>query len=464
MSISRLLTRIHTTGLATFGHNSRYTQLRTSDQEDKDDGYYDSSPDGSSSVSRSSQDVGGSAFDSLSSKLEGGSPDRPVPFHRPLQSERRGIIRRLRVWIALLAMLVVLVTILCHRLTSRTVGDVDRGPSSVIINTNLTEAGPTSTSVVDEDMLIDDPPGTPSPSKLISGVFRNGILELNNLTSLDQSHQAVTDMLGLTVTTDTDGRDKLETSTEASNLYMVVDPDQHPGQPKTYPALRPVTGLTGTQLITWFMYGFIDNGWTKPSLPQAPKLDVVMTWVNGSDPLWALERDRQAERYGLSKRVSNLARHWRDNGMGPYPIRSVVDAFSKPEGRSGLRRIHLVTADMQLDGIGFANNATSDVTPSPDRPWTMGQVPSWLDQDKLVPLLDDDVLTSSDQVELQMHFHSEAFQLPESLFSGIQTSDESQPKIRWKDANGWKRDSVPTFNSFAIEWQMGWLKGVGDLR
>ena len=357
------------------------------------------------------------------------------------------------------------VTILCHRLTSRTVQDVDQGPSSVIINTNLTEAGTTSTPVADEDMLIDDPPGTPSPSSFISGVFRDGILEFNNLTSLDESHQAVTDMLGLTIITDTDGRDKLKTSTEASNLYMVVDPDQHPGQPKTYPALRPVTGLSGTQLVTWFMYGFIDNGWTKPSLLQAPELDVVMTWVNGSDPLWALERDRQAERYGLSKRVSNLARHWRDNGMGPYPIRSVVDAFSKkPEGRSGLRRIHLVTADMQLDGIGFANNATSDVTPSPDRPWTMGQVPSWLDQGKLVPLIDDDVSTSSDQVELQMHFHSEAFQLPESLFSGIHTSDESQSDIRWKDADDWKRDSVPTFNSFAIEWQMGWLKGVGDLR
>lgn len=464
MSISRLLNKIHTTGLAAFGHNSRYTQLRTSDQEDKDDGYYDSSPDGSSPVSRSSQDVGGSAFDSLSSKLEGGSSSRPVPFHRPLQPERRGFVRRLRTWIAPLAILVVLVTILCHRLTSTTVEDVDQGPSSVIINTNLTEAGPTSTSVVNEDMLIDDPPGTPSPSKLISGVFRNGISELNNLTSLDESHQAVTDMLDLTLTTDADGRDELETSTEASDLYMVVDPDQHPGQPKTYPALRPVTGLTGTQLVTWFMYGFIDNGWTKPSLPQAPELDVVMTWVNGSDPLWALERDRQAERYGLSKRVSNLARHWRDNGMGPYPIRSVVDAFSKPEGRSGLRRIHLVTADMGLDGIGFAHNATSDVELSPDRPWTMGQAPSWLDQSKLVPLLDDDVLTSSDQVELQMHFHSEAFQLPASLFGGIKPSNESQSDSRWKDADEWKRDSVPTFNSFAIEWQMGWLKGVSDLR
>ena len=471
MIITRVLTNLRTTGLDIYGRSLRYTRLASTDQGEKDDSDdEDSSPTGSSRESPGDAALSfSSTLESLSSKLEDGRPQFSEPFLRPLQPERRGLARRVRIWLIPLIGCVLLVTIISHGIV--TGGKAAGQDGTSVIVANSTEAGPTSTSA--NETVMDDTQKKPSNSNssIPLGIFQDGSWQLNNGTHLDEEHRTVTDLLGLTSSVDLTGAEQFSLSGQASDLYMVIEPEQQPEQPKTYPALRPVAGLSGTQLESWFLYGNIDNGWTKPRLPKTPQVDVVMTWVNGSDPLWALERSKKVAKHGLKFRMPGMARHWRDNGMGPYPLRSIVDAFAEPKAESDLRRIHLVTADMQLDGIGFNRNlAAGEESRLPSiaqkgKKWTIGQVPSWLDQAKLVPSLANRTSTDSRNVELQWHFHSQAFQIPDSFFQQtITVSNKSETSIQWKDADEWKRDALPTYNSFAIEWQMGWLEGVGDIR
>lgn len=461
MVISRILTHLRTAGLDVFRGSLRYTRLGSTDEHEKDDDNDEYELSRGGSPLGSSQDVVGLAkptFGLSARKLEDGQPQASEPFLRPLQPERRGLARQLRIWAIPLFFSIVILAVLFPGFATSGIAEGRDDPSVIVEGS--TEAGPSG--AVDE-MLIDDPSQKPS---LPMGTFHDGFADFDDSISLDKAHKGVTDMLGLAWRADTNGAGHLDLSSGASNLYMIVKPEQRPEPPKAWPSLQPVPGLSASQLESWFIDGVMTDGGPDSRLPKAPVLDVVMTWVNGSDPLWLLERSKQVRKHKLLYRIATLGRHWRENGMGPHLLRSIVDAFARPKGKSALRKIHVITADVRPDGVGFSytsltNGTNSSSAPTQSqKPWTIGQVPSWVNQSQLVPLLDNDS-TESQRVGLQWHFHSEAFQLPDTYFDSVAISNES---VQWRDAAEWKREALPTYNSFAIEWQMGWLKGVSDLR
>jgi 3-O-alpha-D-mannopyranosyl-alpha-D-mannopyranose xylosylphosphotransferase len=242
-----------------------------------------------------------------------------------------------------------------------------------------------------------------------------------------------------------------------------------------------VTSLPDSLLEDWFLHGKLSSTSVK-DLPPQPKLDVIFTWVNGSDTLWQLGQLEQAERNGIPQpRLKGVNRHWRENGMGRFGLRSVVEAFSQKEdeedetiigvkGNNGIRRIHVLTADLSMDGLGLTweNETSGEVgrgviqTQEGRARWSLGQVPDWLDTSALVPLLDERVSSSGSGVELQWHFHSEAFHIAQSLFD--MPNDNERKSVSWANEKAWKDQALPTFNSFAIETQIGWLKGMSDVR
>ena len=477
MTTTGMLSRFLRTGYNLLGYGHQYERTSSTDLEEKSDGEVRLSPrDRSSSSSDEEEDNSGSLTIQVSARrLEAGSRDgAAVPYLRPLRPEKIYRVNRIRVFVCLLGLTAVFLIVTWYRVATKPFGT---GPSE-----SEEHAG------ASDDPEIVDPygnaiaikPSTPSfDEKGSYSLTSDGHLQpYNQSIGLVTEVQAVTDLLGLTVeVVNGDCAASLELSAGSSELYIALRPDQCPPQPKNYPPLRPVHGLPEEQLRSWFLRGSFEQPSSSPTFPSDPQLDVIMTWVNGSDPLWRLGRTEKAEKHGLGNRIDGMTRHWRNNGMGSYPLRSIVDAFSNTNETKRLRRIHVVTADMPISGIGLQAVRAID-REGPDsvedkhfggrmeKPWTLGQVPSWLEQKALIPLLNERKLSHANGAELQWHFHSEVFKMPESSFNASTESDDVEEKTLqfWKDERAWQQQALPSFNSFAIEWQLGWLTGVNDIR
>ncbi|KAK0192662.1 hypothetical protein F5146DRAFT_1191389, partial [Armillaria mellea] len=135
-------------------------------------------------------------------------------------------------------------------------------------------------------------------------------------------------------------------------------------------------------------------------------IDIVWSWVNGSDPIHiaALNDIEHAYGYGHSK-----PKLYRDHNELKYSMRSALAHF-----RHGVGSFHLLTSDNTV-----SNTATSiDVR--------YGQIPQWLSGSRW----------TDGSVSLDIQHHSQFF--VSGAYSG------------------------PTFNSFAIESQLGSLCGVAE--
>ena len=476
MTTTGMLSRFRRTGYSLLGYGHQYERTSSTDVQEKSDEEGRVNPcERSESTSDDEGDNFGSPMRQASARrLEAGQRDgAAVPFLRPLRPEKRYRVNRIRVLTCFLAGTTVFLIVTWYRVSLKPLGS---GPGE------SEEYRGTS----DEPELVDSY-GTAIPANLSSpgldetrsySLNSSGYLQLyNGSIEVVTEAQAVTDLLGLDVeVVHGDSAVSLELSANASQLYIPLRPDQSPPQPKDYPPLRPVHGLSKKHLRSWFLRGSFEQPDSPEAFPSDPQLDVVMTWVNGSDPLWRLGRTEKAEKHGLGSRIDGMTRHWRDNGMGSYPLRSIVDAFSGNNETKHLRRIHIVTADMPIAGIKLqavkqvgreGPNLTEDKPfgGRMEKPWTLGQVPSWLDQNALIPLLNERTLSPATAAELQWHFHSEIFKLPESYFSASSITGQSGEKaLHWKDERAWQQQTLPSFNSFAIEWQLGWLTGVNDIR
>lgn len=91
-------------------------------------------------------------------------------------------------------------------------------------------------------------------------------------------------------------------------------------------------------------------------------------------------------------------------------------------------KIHVISADFQVE----VENGTK---------YDVGQVPNWLDWDEI----------NGDDVK--WHFHSEIFRLPEGL-------DGVLPRV--EEEEEWRKESLPSFNSFAIEERAAFVEGLSE--
>ena len=194
--------------------------------------------------------------------------------------------------------------------------------------------------------------------------------------------------------------------------------------------------------------------WARPE--DKPQLDVVWTWVNGSQnefltPWRAKVSSEIGE--GLVHRSTRslggaVAKHFRDHDELRYSIRSVVTAFPT----HALRKLHLLVGDA----------AAGDARPSAEvgtYELRLAQVPHWLSLSEATfarPSHDVLAMPASlrqAEAELQIVPHSSIFK----------TSGKAGPMDRSaKEAAAalWRTKVVPSFNSLAIEAQTA---NVGDL-
>ncbi|KAI0952889.1 hypothetical protein AcW1_007251 [Taiwanofungus camphoratus] len=163
--------------------------------------------------------------------------------------------------------------------------------------------------------------------------------------------------------------DELGLSTTPSvNSYLPFEPSFAP-QPS--PSLRPVHALPVSCLDSHFELG-------QPCYDQtAYPLDVIWTWVNGSDDLLEHAKTLAQSKYSSNDPFrpivsKNQERLYRDHDELRHSMRSVLDNFRAHAGR-----FHLITADFPVPD-SIVNNVNSTL----DASWRLGQIPQWLDLDK----------------------------------------------------------------------------------
>lgn len=176
-----------------------------------------------------------------------------------------------------------------------------------------------------------------------------------------------------------------------SYIPFEVTWDLAASSPRT--SLRPIIDLPTSCHEAHFSRGELCN-------QQVPSIDVLWTWVNGSDILLeeakGLAQNQYAsdDPYRPSASIMQ-ARLYREHDELRHSMRSVLDNF-----RPYTSRFRLLTADFPMPSV-VANE--SNIT-TPDS-WRLGQIPQWLDlQRQSAPGVWQD-----GQIELSVTHHAQAF-------------------------------------------------------
>lgn len=199
-------------------------------------------------------------------------------------------------------------------------------------------------------------------------------------------------------------------------------------------AIQPVTSVPAECLDNYLALGLpcpciptsppFSNE-TQPSLPTPKTIDVLWTWVNGSDPLHRKELDATRTRYGLPPTSPKLFRwvfhvilefSWHsptidlnsDHDELRYSLRSVLHSM-----RSVTNRLHILAADMPSPISPSSLAATNTHTQR------LGQLPSWLNTSSPASEYQSSTSTTNyawhdGNATLSMRYHSQAFR-PELL-------------------------------------------------
>lgn len=207
----------------------------------------------------------------------------------------------------------------------------------------------------------------------------------------------------------------------------------HDPSPPPFPVLEPALDVQIDCLEEWLVTGRTDcKGDDLKS-----RMDVVWTWVNGSDPKWKEELSRASREEGIFspgfhyRQVIERARaEGREQNELQYSIRSVMAAMP-----SGLGTVHLVVADYPL----HTTHGERD-----DNRSRIAQTPAWLDFGQ--------VGCSQETPRFQLSTHSEIFHLPARGLMDQRVEED------------WREKALPTFNSKAIESRLGWLQGLVGMR
>ncbi|PCH40329.1 hypothetical protein WOLCODRAFT_136778 [Wolfiporia cocos MD-104 SS10] len=204
------------------------------------------------------------------------------------------------------------------------------------------------------------------------------------------------------------------TSSLQTESYLPFQVVSRPNDTAHLP-LRPVPPLPSTCLDAYFARG--DACYAS----QPAKLDLLWTWVNGSDPLEQQAKTNVAAKFDSQdpwrpSMQPNQARLYRDHDELRHSLRSILANF-----RSHIGSFLLLTSDFPIP----------ETTPNLTLPgaWRLGQIPQWLDLSKQTRSgwRDSDVA-------LKILHHAEIFQPYE--------------------------DTI--FNSLAIESQLGHVPGISD--
>ncbi|EJF56867.1 hypothetical protein DICSQDRAFT_112435 [Dichomitus squalens LYAD-421 SS1] len=199
-------------------------------------------------------------------------------------------------------------------------------------------------------------------------------------------------------------------------------PDSLPSS--SHPVLHPVRDLPSHCLDQYYSSGGVCHDGLGP-LP----LDVIWTWVNGSDPLFMDARENAAESFGNTDpyrptQSSNSSRMFRDYDELRHSLRSVLANF-----RPHARHFRILTSDFDYP----ADESGTFIQYYPDSGlgnWRIGLHPQWLDTaDRITPEWRDG------NIQLSLTHHAHFF----------------EPYNR------------TIFNSYAIESQFSHLQNISEV-
>ncbi|EIN08240.1 hypothetical protein PUNSTDRAFT_134631 [Punctularia strigosozonata HHB-11173 SS5] len=193
-------------------------------------------------------------------------------------------------------------------------------------------------------------------------------------------------------------------------------------------AIRPVPShaqITVECLDAWIAAGTWSGPCTRLRVTE-PRIDVIWTWVNGSDPLHAAaraehaaEQPKDAGRLGAMNAQAGALKQYREHGELLYSMRSVRDATRD----WAASRWHLVTNSYDApEGAELG-----------ERDKRLGQVPQWMD----LHLAETQGVT----------FHHDA-----DIFKPLPQSPDAELSDR--DIAAWRAAVLPTFDSMAVESQL----------
>jgi len=272
-------------------------------------------------------------------------------------------------------------------------------------------------------------------------------------------------------------REILYNDTDSTHVYLAP---QYP-LPSTRPLLKPSEPTVAQQdLLRYISTGAfppmdMESGDIEVQVDQ---VDLVYLWVNSTDPFFPEAFEFRMEEEGLPV-DRGQARRWRDNGELKGSVRSSVQSLG-----DSLRKVHIISGDYPLDDFQEDNhNETSQSTDTDqnhivklierkltfsendtgsEEGWSVGQIPEWLDWTS-----EDDTIT--------WHFHSDIYRLPKDHSGELLVGREVMAGMVLLGDDGevvngtnesleqeWRELALPTFNSFAIESRVGWVKGLHD--
>ncbi|KAI0823219.1 hypothetical protein BC628DRAFT_1325337 [Trametes gibbosa] len=200
--------------------------------------------------------------------------------------------------------------------------------------------------------------------------------------------------------------------------YIAIPvPDSLP--PAAHPKLRPVRDLPLHCLDAYYSSGQLCHDGYGPT-----PMDVLWTWVNGSDPLFADARQRAVSSFASDDpyrplKKNNPSRMFRDHDELRHSIRSVLANF-----RPYTNRFRILTSDFLYPENHDTNESLADTTS-----WRLGLQPQWL------PTIDHAAQWQDGNVQLSLTHHAHFF----------------EPY----------NDTI--FNSYAIESQFSHLEDVSDV-
>ncbi|KDR71214.1 hypothetical protein GALMADRAFT_143926 [Galerina marginata CBS 339.88] len=220
----------------------------------------------------------------------------------------------------------------------------------------------------------------------------------------------------------------------SSNLYLAFTPDD----PVADTVIRRITAheaVSNECLEHWVETGTWSEACLNLKLEE-PRVDLVWTWVNGSDPLHRAARKANVPaKFSVIQQTSAvmLERQYRQHDELRYSLRSAKSATSSWKGS----RFHLVANSYYMPLSQSRDFDAIDGDEEEEREGLrLGQVPQWLDLTK----------TGERVPKLVVHYDANIFRLlppsPNNVISDSEVSD-------------WRASSLPTFNSMAIESQLG---------
>lgn len=174
----------------------------------------------------------------------------------------------------------------------------------------------------------------------------------------------------------------------------------------------------------------LQAGWfSKGLLGRSQKFDVVHTWQDGSDPLQANAREEALAQSATQGESGNAIRHFRIHDELRHSLRSVFKAF----GRHArvIKNFYFLSTDL----------------PTSESDRRLGMVPKWLD------------------VRHPFHQHAQIHPLFPWKVHKTSAFDNSREAEQWRD------DALPVFNSMAVESQFTnvptstdiWLMSCDDM-